>query len=349
MPTNAEGPFLIGVDLGGTKILSGVVDSAHQVLGRAKRATPAGKGEAALIDAIAECVHEARLQSLIGPEEIVGLGIGAPGTLDVDAGVVRDAPNLGLRDYPLGPILTERLGMPVLIRNDVRAGGYGEFKLGAGRGYRDLLAVFVGTGIGGCIIQDGQLRVGPTGNAGEIGHILAKLDGPRCGCGRKGCLEALASRTAIARRVAKAIRNGEQTSLKAPGPDGRLKSKELAAALAAGDKVATREVARAARALGLTLGGLVNLMAPEIIILGGGVTEALGSAFVDQVHQWARNQAMADPDQRVRIEIAALGDDAGLLGAALMAREFFAPSSIADPPIGRIAQEIGSPESIHPL
>ena len=184
----------------------------------------------------------------------------------------------------------------------------------------------MGTGIGGCLILGGRVIEGATGNAGEVGHIVVKADGPKCGCGRRGCLEALSSRSAIARRVLKAVEKGELTTLgpKVDKKSGKLKSGDIAAAVAAGDEVALREVRRAAHFLGLGLGGLVNLLGPEIVIIGGGVTEALGPIFLDLVRDAAREQILVDPDQTIRIEPAALGDDAGILGAALLAREKFA-------------------------
>ena len=186
----------------------------------------------------------------------------------------------------------------------MRVGGYGEFRLGAGRGYQDILAAFVGTGIGGCVIQQGQILTGVTGNAGEIGHIIVKAGGPLCGCGGRGCLEAMASRTAITRRIQKAIRKGVPTSLgrQLSSKTSQLKSKDLAAAVRSADSVAVKEVGRAARFLGLALGGLINLLGPEIVIIGGGVTEALGNPWVEQVAAAARNQAMADPKGKVKIE-----------------------------------------------
>ena len=214
----------------------------------------------------------------------------------------------------------------MLVRNDVRVGGYGEFKLGAGEGKSNVLAAFVGTGIGGCVIVDGKVVAGSTGNAGEIGHILIKPGGSRCGCGRRGCMEAEASRTAIAKRIRKAVRKGRISSLapKVASKNDKLKSKELAAAYHAGDAVTVTEVNRAAYYLGLGLGSLVNVLGPEVVILGGGVVEALGPDYLDAVITAARNQILVDPDRRVAILPAALGDDAGILGAALMAREAFA-------------------------
>ena len=167
---------------------------------------------------------------------------------------------------------------------------------------------------------------GATGNAGEVGHIPIKAGGPKCGCGSRGCMEALASRTAIARRIGKAVRKGMPTMLgeKVMRKTGRLKSGEIADAVAAGDHVTVREVRRAAHFLGLGLGGLINVLGPEIVIIGGGVAEALGEPWVDLVRTSAREQAIADSTAKVKIERAAFGDNAGMLGAALLARERYA-------------------------
>ncbi len=317
---------VVGVDLGGTKILAAVVGADHAILGRSKKPTPAEAGGAAILEAIVACVDQAIAEAGLGRDAIAAIGVGSPGPLDSEAGVIAFTANLNVRDWPLGPDLSRIMGRPVLLQNDVRVGGYGEYRLGAGRGHRNMLAAFVGTGIGGCLIVDGRVVEGATGNAGEIGHIVVKADGPKCGCGRRGCLEALSSRSAIARRVGKAARDGVESVLaaKVDKKSGKLKSGDLAAAVAAGDLVAIQEVHRAARYLGLGLGGLVNLIGPEIIVLGGGVTEALGATFLELVRTAAAEQILVDPARKIRIEPAALGDDAGVLGAALLARERYA-------------------------
>ena len=325
MTTAAEAPLVLGLDLGGTKILAGVVDASHRVLGRSKQATPAREGADALREALIRAGREALESAGIGAEQLAAVGIGSPGPLDLDSGVIRSSPNLDVTDFPLKKILEEAFGQPVAVQNDVRVGGYGEAKLGAGRGARELIAAFVGTGIGGCIIRDGRIVTGVTGNAGEIGHLIVKAGGPKCGCGRRGCLEAVASRTAITKRIHKAIKKGASTPLAevVKHKHTRLKSKELSSAYRSGDPVAVHEVERAARFLGLALGGLINTIGPDLIVIGGGVTEAIGMPFVELVRSAARDQAMADPDRRVRIEMAALGDDAGMLGATLVARDRF--------------------------
>jgi len=322
----SSGPPVLGIDLGGTKILAGVIDADHAILGRGKRPTPAREGGEAILAAILEAAHEALEQAGIAAADLAGVGIGSPGPLDAAAGVILYSANLNVRDFPLGPEVAKALGKPALVGNDVRVGAYGEFCLGAGRGYRDVLAAFVGTGLGGCLILDGRIVDGHTGNAGEIGHTMIKANGPTCPCGRRGCLEALTSRTAITRRIHKAIRKGTPTVLAehVTSKNSRLKSKELAAAVAADDPVAVKEVRRAAHYLGLGLGGLVNLIGPEIVIIGGGVVEALGQPYIDLIREAARAQILTDPDERIKIEPAALGDDAGILGGALMAREKFA-------------------------
>lgn len=325
MSWQGNGPPVLGIDLGGTKILSAVVGGDHRILGRAKRSTPAKEGGPAIVEAMVSCIDEALRNADVGRHDIVAAGIGSPGPLDTKAGVILFSSNLNVRDFPIGPELSKVLDRPVIVQNDVRVGGYAEFRLGAGRGYRQIIAAFVGTGIGGCMIHGGEIVAGATGNAGEIGHIIVKAGGPRCGCGARGCLEALASKTAIGRRVQKAVRRGLPTVLgeKMARKGGRLKSGDLAEAVAAKDIVALKEVHRAAHYLGLGLGSLINAFGPEIVIVGGGVAGALGPSYLDLVRTAARGQALTDPGGLIRIERAALGDDAGILGAALLAREKF--------------------------
>lgn len=325
MSVKASGPPVVGIDLGGTKILTAVVSAENRLLGRAKMPTPAQEGAAAIVRTIVDSVDSALADARLARSDLAAAGVGSPGPLDVESGTILFSANLNVRGLPLGPELSQTLGCPVLVQNDVRVGGYGEFRIGAGVGYRSLIAAFVGTGIGGCVVQDGWVVTGATGNAGEIGHIIVKAGGPVCGCGARGCMEALASRTAITRRVNKAIRKGLPTLLsdRVSRKTGRLKSGDLADAVAAGDHVAVKEVRRAAKYLGLGLGSLINVLGPEIVIIGGGVAGALGEPWIELVRDAARAQALVDPSGKIPIVRAGLGDDAGVLGAALMARERF--------------------------
>jgi glucokinase len=326
MVRQGDGSPVVGIDLGGTKILAGVVSGDHRIMGRAKRTTPAKEGGPAIVAEAITCVDEALSAAGVSRAEIAAVGIGCPGPLDVDAGVILFSANLNVRNFPIGPELAKALDCPVIVRNDVRVGGYAEFRFGAGRGFRDIIAVFVGTGIGGCVIRAGEIVSGATGNAGELGHMIIKAGGPRCGCGNRGCLEALASKTAIARRVDKAVRKGLQTVLgeKMGKKGGRLKSRDLAEAVASRDLVALKEVQRAGHFLGIGLGSLINLLGPDIVLIGGGVAGALGDPYLEIVRASARSQAITDPQGKIGIDRAALGDDAGILGATLLAREHFA-------------------------
>ncbi|QEH37753.1 Glucokinase [Aquisphaera giovannonii] len=324
MAGQGDGAPVVGVDLGGTKILAAVVGADHVILGRGKRNTPAKEGGPAILETMKACVDEAIAASGVARGDIAAAGIGSPGPLDVKSGVILFSANLSVRNYPIGPELSAYLDRPVLVQNDVRVGGYAEFRLGAAKGYRDMIAAFVGTGIGGCVVMGGEIVTGSTANAGEIGHMIVKAGGSRCGCGSKGCMEALASKTAMQRRIAKAIRKGTPTVLKDKiARKGRLKSGDLAEAVAAKDPVAVKAVQRAAHYLGLGLGGLVNVLGPEIVVIGGGVVNAMGDPWVDHVRNVARAQIITDTSSTIRIERAALGDDAGVLGASLLAREHF--------------------------
>jgi glucokinase len=329
MTEQGGGRPVVGVDLGGTKVLAGVVGPDHSIIGRSKKSTPAKDGADAILAAIEACVREAVAVAGLALEDIAAVGIGSPGPLDPKTGIIHFSANLNVREFHLGPGLSAALGgLPVLLQNDVRVGGYGEFKLGAGRGYRSIISAFVGTGIGGCLILDGKIVEGSTGNAGELGHMIVKAGGPRCGCGQRGCMEAVASRTAIARRIAKSVRNGQPSVFggKSDRKSGKIKSGELAAAVQANDLVAVRAVQRSAHYLGLGLGSLVNVFGPELVIVGGGVAEALGDAYVNLVRQSARRQILVDPDHKIQFAGGALGDNAGILGASLMAREAFLPA-----------------------
>ena len=333
MADQNQGQFVLGIDLGGTKILAAVVTPDNQIVGRAKRSTPAQEGGDALMAALQGTAREAIEAANLVPADISACGVGSPGPLDLERGVIIRSANMNVKDFPLGPGLA-KLGFPVRVWNDVRAGGYGEFRLGAGRGAKSLIAAFVGTGVGGCLIVDGKIVEGSTGNAGEIGHIVVKAGGARCGCGQRGCMEAYASRTAIARRIAKAVQRGLKCKLDdhfAGGRSVRIKSKVLAGAYTARDPVVVREIERAARYLGITLAGQMNFFGPERVIVGGGVVEALGEPYLKLVRESALPHILADPVGVKRIVMSERGDDSAVLGAALLAREAYFPKTVQYP------------------
>ena len=312
---------VVAIDLGGTNALIALVDADYGVGGRVKIPTDPDAGPDVVVDRIAEAVQG--LVSDSGGAAVSAVGIGAPGPLDPESGVVAFAPNLGWHNVPLKEMLETRLSIPVFVGNDVNVGTLGEHRLGAGKGVSDLVGVFVGTGIGGGVITGGALHGGFNDSAGEVGHMVVKRGGPRCGCGNRGCWEAMASRTAINRRLMKARENGVPSSLwdGADKPTARIKSKALRRALAAGDELVTREMKRCARYLGIGAANLINLLSPEMIIFGGGVVEAMEDWLMPQICSTAEDYSLEHSMQSVQIVAAKLGDDAGILGCAVMARD----------------------------
>jgi glucokinase len=317
--------LVIGVDMGGTKILAGVVTPDGEIIGMAKRATKPEGGAEKVINRMLKTVRDAAAEAKVDLENVACVAAGTPGPLDPDKGVVISAPNLGWDNVPLSKMLGDELGLPVFIENDVNLGTLGETALGAGKGIRDLVGIFVGTGIGGGIVLDGQLRQGFRKTAGEVGHMPLLPDGPVCGCGRRGCVEALASRTAIERDILAGIAAGRESlipELMKREERDRVTSGILAEAVQKGDPLVTEVLARSQYYLGLTVASIVNFLDVEMVILGGGVVEAFGDEFLTPIrrvsYQYFINQRNA---KNVRIVPAKLGDNAGLLGAAVYGRQ----------------------------
>ncbi|MBV8984469.1 MAG: ROK family protein [Acidimicrobiia bacterium] len=308
----------IGIDLGGTKVY-GVVVHNEKVKQDAKRKTPTSGGPAAVVDTIAAVIDD-----LGGTEGIKGVGIGAPGAVDHEAGVVKQAPNLaGWQDnnVPLGSLVSKAVGgLPVYVENDANVGTLAEHRLGAGKGTSDVLGVWVGTGVGGGLILNGKLRRGPTGYAGEIGHTVVVEDGRLCGCGHKGHLEAYAGRASLEREARARAAAGAPNMLVELAGDGRMTSKIWADALDARDPCAIELIDGAVAALGVAVADAVTLLDLDLIVVGGGLADRLGPTFVGRIEQAAREQIFAHGSP-ARVVPAALGDQSGALGAALMAAD----------------------------
>ena len=315
---------VVGVDMGGTKILSAVIDAKGNILGTAKVPTKADEAPSVVIDRIADAIQKAIDKSGVNEASIEAIGIGAPGPLDPATGVVIFAPNLGWRDIRLKDELETRVGIPTFVDNDVNVGTLGEHVFGAGQGVQNVVGIFVGTGIGGGIILQGELFHGASKTAGEIGHIIVKAGGPKCGCGTRGCLEALASRTAMAKQFQKAIKKKKQKSIVTELTNGDLRtirSGVLAKAIRANDKLTLKIFKKVTKYLGVGIGSIVNFLNPEMIILGGGVVEALDDTFLDNIRAAAKKYALPNTLDGVQIVRAELGDNSGILGAAALARQ----------------------------
>ena len=316
---------ILGIDLGGTKVMAAALDEQGQILSRARAKTRAWRGDEEVFSTIAQTARQAVEQAGLDSASLAAIGIGAPGPVDPATGYIIEAANMKMKDFPLGPRLSKEFGCPVVVENDVNAGVYGELKAGAARGAKYVLGVFVGTGIGGGIIIDGAMYRGASYNAGEVGHVVVELGGPRCGCGNRGCMEALASRTAMTRDIRKAIKGGKKSSVaKLLKKDtDTLSGGDLKKAYEAGDELVVRIAHRAAKVIGIGLGGLVNALAPEMIVMGGGVIEAMGEEFVKRIDRSMRKIAFDVSVKDLKIVRAELGDDAGVIGAAMLAREKF--------------------------
>ena len=315
---------VVGVDMGGTKILSAVIDAKGNILSTAKVPTKADEAPSVVIDRIADAIQKAIGKSGVNEASIEAIGIGAPGPLDPATGVVIFAPNLGWRDIRLKDELETRVGIPTFVDNDVNVGTLGEHVFGAGQGVQNVVGIFVGTGIGGGIILQGELFHGASKTAGEIGHIIVKAGGPKCGCGTRGCLEALASRTAMAKQFQKAIKKKKQKSIVTELTNGDLRtirSGVLAKAIRANDKLTLKIFKKVTKYLGVGIGSIVNFLNPEMIILGGGVVEALDDTFLDNIRAAAKKYALPNTLDGVQIVRAELGDNSGILGAAALARQ----------------------------
>ena len=312
-----------GVDLGGTSFIAILANEKGKVLGSSDSPTVPGAKPEDTMAAIADHILLAAKDAQIKIRNVKAIGIGAPGAVDAKKGVVVKAPNLGWLDVPLAKTLKKKLGPDVVLGNDVQVAIIGEHAYGAAKGTDRAIGIWVGTGIGGGLINRGQLDRGFRGAAGEIGHMLIDEDGPQCSCGRTGCVEALASRTSMEREVF-ALAKDRQDCLtlgimKERGKD-RMTSSVIKRALEAGCPVMKEVITRTQRYLGLLAGNLVNAYDPEMVVIGGGVAQRLKKDFVGPIADVARSRFLRpDPDNRVRIVHAKLGDYSGALGASALA------------------------------
>jgi glucokinase len=310
-----------GVDLGGTKIQTVVVDEAHKVLGDARGPTPREGGPEDVAAAIAEAMREAAKAAGVEPAELTGIGVGSPGLADEKTGVVREARNLPGWDgeFALGAALTEALGPPVKVGNDVQVATDAEFSLGAAREYDSLLGVFWGTGVGGGLVLDGKPWLG-RGSAAEIGHVVVKLDGAKCPCGRRGCMEAYAGRKAMEEKAREEHEKGTKTDLfklMRKHEHDRLTSGIWERALEHGDKLAEHLMERAIVALGAGVASAVNLIDPEAVIIGGGMGVRFGEPGVERIRA-AMMPHLFNDEEPPAIRVASLGDLGGAIGASLL-------------------------------
>ena len=315
-----SGALYIGIDLGGTNLRAGLVDEEGHIIGPVERAgTRAAEGPEAVMARMVELARRL-LERPEAAGRVRAVGVGAPGPLDSRRGLIIYTPNLpGFEDYPVAGRVAEATGLPTFLENDANCACYGEFWVGAGRGVSDMVILTLGTGVGGGMVLDGRLRRGPHDTAGHLGHIVVRPGGRPCGCGGRGCLEQYASATAVLRRYRELLAEAGATPPRDTG------TRQVAEAAARGEPAAQRAFREAAEALGWALVTIANTIDPELAVIGGGLAGA-GPLLLPPAEEILRRHALYPPRERMRVEKALLGDDAGIIGAAGCARTRYATS-----------------------
>jgi glucokinase len=324
---------VISIDMGGTKVLGCVVNSKEGIIARVKKPTDPTVSRKKYVYQLAEVVLELIEEAHVNRKKIKAVCLGIPGLLNPYSGVIGLAPNLGLKNFNIKKSLEAEIPFPVLIENDVNLGALGIKTFGVGKKAKNMLAVFVGTGIGGGLIIDGKLYRGSNYVAGEIGHMLVEKNGPKCGCGRKGCFEAIASRTAIVNKIIKDIKSGKRSKLSKLVKSGsfrqngvltnkRIRSKSLSSAVNAGDKVVRRRIKEGCEVIGGTLASIANLLNLDMIVLGGGMIEALDFYMLPLIKNSFSEHVLNDSAKGLKIVASKLADDAAVYGGIALAEEF---------------------------
>jgi glucokinase len=313
--------LFLGIDLGGTKIVAGLVDREGQIVASHHCQTEAQEGQDAVVHRLVEAAAQLLTAEGISRHQVAAIGVVAPGPINARSGVVTLPPNLpGWHDVPLAELIQEELGLPTRLENDANAAALAEHRFGAGRGSEHMVYVTVSTGIGGGFILGGRLYTGATGGAAEIGHTTVLASGPLCGCGNRGCLEALAAGSAIAREARERVQRGVATLIAdlSAGDLENISAKLVAQAAEQGDWEAGDILNQAMAYLGLGMANLVNLLNPELLVIGGGLTK-MGERLFGPVRRAIDLRAFATTARAVELRRAQLGDDVGILGAAAVA------------------------------
>lgn len=311
--------YSIGIDLGGTKILIGLVEKeSGKVVSHIKKKTKKEKGPENIVRKMVEGVEELLEESGKSFAEINSIGIGSAGQIDRKNGIIIGAPNLDCFNLNLKEILQDKFNVPVFVGNDVEVATIGEQKFGAGKGCDDFACVFVGTGIGSAIVKNGHIIYGATGTAGELGHIIVDLNGRPCACGAHGCLEAYASRSAIETRIEGALKKGRKSCISEYLEEEKsITSSMIRKSIEREDELVTQCVSEASEYLSGGLASVINLINPELIILGGGLIEAV-DYFYKQTIKKAKSKSLPVPSEKIRFSKAILGDYSGVIGAAFL-------------------------------
>lgn len=313
----------IGFDLGGTKMMAVVFDDKLKVLAKKRRKTRSNSGDQVSLERLAETIQQALTEAAATEDEIAGIGAGVPGPLDLQKGIILEAPNLGWKNVDLQDFLSKRFKCPARICNDVDAGVFGEYVAGAAQGVRCVLGVFPGTGIGGGCVYEGKIFRGTRSSCMEVGYLQMATAGASAGAGPVGTLEGLASRLAIAAEAAKAVYRGQAPNLKElAGTDlAKIRSSTLAKSIDMGDKIIEQIVRTAAEQVGRGIGSLINILAPDVVILGGGLVQAMPKLFLESAKEGIRRNVLPSLADCAKLKVSELGDLAGVTGAAAWIRQ----------------------------
>lgn len=315
--------YYVGIDVGGTKIYAVLIEEAGQIIGRAKVKTGDDPSFENVLGNVVQCYQAVCQQAHLDTSQIQAVGLAVPSSVDHVRRIIKHAPNLGWINVHVGNLLHDRFGKPGFIDNDVNMGTFAEYHLGAAKGYQSVYGMFVGTGIGGGYIANGEIIRGPNNTASEVGHHIIKMNGPRCNCGQRGCLEAIGSKTGMIRYMQKLVeKRKKKTVLDRIAPNWRksVGASDLRKAFEKGDPVVVRAMKRSAKAIGIAAANLVTLVGVDAIILGGGVITESGEVLLPLIKQAMLKHAFANGADGVALLPAQLGDDAVALGAAWFVR-----------------------------
>ncbi|MDA3861597.1 MAG: ROK family protein [Melioribacteraceae bacterium] len=313
--------YIITIDLGGTKILSALLNNKNKIVGKVKQPTDSTKGADFIVECLVESIQNLFTNHNVTEEDIKAISMGVPGTVNPVSGLLSNAPNLGIKNFNIKGELQKSFNIPVLLENDVNLAALGIKKYEFKDAVKNMLVVFIGTGIGGALLFNGNIYRGTNFFAGEIGHMLVNSNGALSSKKSKA-FEALASRTAIVNRINKELAKGKESNIVEFIKGNKIKSSALAKSVASGDKLVTKEIKKATKVIGSVLGSITTLLNIDTIVLGGGVVEAMGDFILKEVKKSFDISVLPEPGKNVKIVATKLGDDAPLYGGIALAEEF---------------------------
>ncbi len=314
--------YNICLDVGGTKVLGAVFNEKDEIIYRLKkRSKSGGSGSADVEKVIIDVVEEMIRESGIDRNRVNAIASCAPGVIDQEKGIVLFTPNLPWRDYDIAGAMRKKFGVPFFVGNDVNLGVLGEYHFGAGRGYKNIVGFFVGTGMGGGLILNGSLYTGHLFKGAEYGHMILDPEGPLCNCGQRGCLEAFSSKQGMSQYIRQQVSRGRKSMMADAVAEGVFRSKSLVKALEAGDAVAEEAVDRACHWLAVATGNMINVISPDQVIYGGGIIEALGDLFLKKIQAEVDRYCLPQIRSTVTLSCASLGDDSVLYGDLAMIKK----------------------------